>query len=68
MVKYVWLFIDGSFSNSWDEDMHKSAFKGEEEIRQIADKRKAKLIKYECLNDDEFEFNNYMKLKQRGTE
>ena len=62
-TRYVWLFIDGTFSNSWDEELHEAAFKDEKDMYEIADKRKAKLIKYECLNDDKFEFNNYMRLK-----
>lgn len=65
-MKYVWLnIIDGTFSNSWNEEEHKlyggSSFTEE----NLADARKRHwvLIKYECVNDPEFEIYRQMKLK-----
>lgn len=60
-MKYVWLNINtGKFSNSWDEKTYNDAKK-----RGLFDNISPgwKLIKYESLNDSEFEFYNMMKLK-----
>ena len=57
-MRYVWLNIQtGEFSNSWDEKQQKYA----EPIMQENDHWK--LIKYEALNDKNFEFSNFMKIK-----
>lgn len=62
-TKYVWLDIDsGKFSNSWDEKMHEYAALSESDLSH-AKKNNMKLIKYEVLNDDSFEFMNQMKLR-----
>ncbi len=59
--KYVWLFLDtGEFSNSWDEETHKLV---DEQMIQSAKERNVKLIKYQCLTDDTFEFYRMMRLK-----
>lgn len=55
--KYVWLNMEtGKFSNSWvDED----------DLETLIDFKDStwKLIKYSCLNDDDFEFYKMMRLK-----
>lgn len=60
-VKYVFLNPEtGKFSNSWHEGDHKHIT---DEALAQATKDNWKLIKYECLNDDNFEFMNQMKLR-----
>lgn len=60
MKKRVWLNTDtGKFSNSWPADLEKDFVDGC--VNQIEDKP-IKLIEYECLNDKEFEFKNYLRL------
>lgn len=60
-MKYVWLNLEtGKFSNSWDEKTHQDFF---EKRNTHGVDTKWKLIKYECLNDEDFEFYNMMKLK-----
>ena len=60
--RYVWLSIqDGTFSNSWDEETHKKHI--DEGIMKIASENNMKLIKYQCLTDENFEFYNQMKLR-----
>jgi hypothetical protein len=63
-TKYVWLKPDGSFSNSWSDEEHSK----HDDIFNDEDLKKAqqenwRLIKYECKNDDDFEFYNMMKLR-----
>ncbi len=59
--KYCWLDQkDGKFSNSWEEETMKYIDKG---ILDMADKDRWKLIKYQCINDDDFEFHNLMQLR-----
>lgn len=66
--KLVWLNVEtGKFSNSWDEDEF-SNVKGcsREELISEANNRSNgiwKLIEFECLNDEDFEFMNLMVLK-----
>ena len=58
--RYCWLNInDGKFSNSWGEDSMKYL---DDELLAIAKKDGFKLIKYQCVNDDKFEFYNRMQL------
>lgn len=65
--RYVWLNINtGEFSDSWDEETHQKAFSpalNGEKLLSDAKERGGKLIKYECLNDEDFEFYNKMKLR-----
>jgi hypothetical protein len=62
--RYVWLKPDGSFSNSWDESEHlKHQDIFNEKSLKEAEKDKWRLIEYSCLNDNDFEFYNMMKLK-----
>ncbi len=59
--KYCWLDQeDGRFSGSWKEEDMKYIDK---EILDIANKDNWKLIKYQCINDDNFELNNLMQLR-----
>ena len=59
--RYCWLNInDGKFSNSWEEKDMKYI---DNEMLSIANKDGWKLIKYECLTDDKFEFYNQMQLR-----
>ena len=60
--KYVWLnVITGQFSNSWDEITHKMSIGNE--IKSDEFDKRWKLIKYQCLTDNNFEFYNQMELK-----
>lgn len=59
--RYVWLNInDGKFSNSWDEETHLLV---DDEMLEIAERDGWKLIKYQCLTDEKFEFYNRMVIK-----
>lgn len=59
--KYVWFnMVKGEFSNSWDESQQKYV---DEEMLTKSSKDGWRLIKYECLNDSEFEFYNQIKLR-----
>lgn len=63
MKKYVWMNpITGKFSNSWNEELHQIAG-GDTLINEEANKEGWKLIKYECVNDEDFEFINKMRLR-----
>ena len=58
-MRYVWLDMNtGRFSNSWNQEEHESAFGS----KGIADIPGWKLIKYECLNDEKFEFYELMQI------
>jgi len=60
--KYVWLDLNtGEFSNSWSEEQYPNAI--DEEMLKTATDKHWKLIKYQCVNEQEFEFYNRMKLK-----
>ena len=59
--KYCWLNKqDGRFSGSWKEEDTKLIDK---EILDIATKDNWRLIKFQCINDDDFEFNHLMQLR-----
>ncbi len=61
-MKYVWLNIKtGEFSNTWDERLHQQHGKGI--LEGIEEHSYWKLIRYECLNDTNFQFNNLMEIK-----
>ncbi len=59
--RYVWLnLITGEFLNSWEgKDQTLLVEKDFQDVKY----KGWKLIKYQCLNDNEFEFYNMMKLK-----
>jgi hypothetical protein len=65
MKKFCWLNIEtGKFSSSWNEETHNRLFKNPNELVQHnKEYPTSKLISYECLTDDNFEFNRFMKLK-----
>lgn len=59
--KYCWLnTITGEFSNTWNEEEHQKYnplnINGHINTEW-------KLIKFQCLTDESFEFTKYMKLK-----
>jgi hypothetical protein len=62
-IRYCWLNLEtGVFSNSWDEATH-NEYINQTLINEVNLKTTTfKLIKYECLNDDNFEFYNLMKI------
>lgn len=58
MTRYVWLNTQtGEFTSSWDEETH-------EEVKHLlgTDSDEWKLIKYTCETDQNFEFNNLMRI------
>lgn len=70
--KYVWLnTVTGQFSNSFtEEEINKHCL--EEFLKDakdfnkesiLSDKTAFRLIKYECISDENFEFNKFMKLR-----
>lgn len=60
-AKYVWLNLNtGEFSNAWDKETNDKYI--DEEVLEQAKKDNYKLIKFECLNDENFEFYNLMKI------
>lgn len=62
-VRYVWLNMNtGEFSNSWSQEEHDSCTTPPEEL--LSDEHDGwKLIKYECVNDPDFQFYNLMRLR-----
>lgn len=62
MELYVWLNINtGEFSNSWNSEEYDKSLK-QSDIDE-AKKKGWKLIKYSCINDENFQFYNKMKLR-----
>lgn len=63
--KYVWINTHtGEFSNSWNGKEHLSAnLEQDKEHLKEASSSGWKLLKYNCINDKEFEFKNYFKLR-----
>ena len=63
-TNYVWLnTLTGKFSESWDEETQKRCF-NENFVAEMKKRDPGwKLLKYECLNDENFKFNQYTKLK-----
>lgn len=63
--RYVWLDLNtGTFSNSWDEEMQELV---SADMQQHARTNNWKLIKYQCLNDEDFSFYNLMQVMTRKT-
>jgi hypothetical protein len=61
-MKLVWLNIEtGEFSESWDEE----EFSLTDTLDMYSKYTKAgwKLIRYDCLTDEDFQFNNLMVIK-----
>lgn len=68
MKKQVWLNLKtGEFTDSWVpiESGYNATTKLLEDVNDINERTKGcwKLIEYECLNDEDFEFFNLMKLR-----
>jgi wyosine [tRNA(Phe)-imidazoG37] synthetase (radical SAM superfamily) len=64
MKRYCWLNpIDGTFSNSWNEETHNKFLTPEDIKNHSTILPNYKLITYECLNDENFEFTHHMKLR-----
>lgn len=62
--RYVWLNIEnGEFSNSWTEEEYSSSCFSVNELAKDAKGSSFKLISYECLSDEKFEFNRFMKIR-----
>ena len=63
-MKYVWYNVEtGKFSNSWGEDDHEQAGGTERLLDPKYHSYEWKLIRYESLGDDNFEFNDLMRIK-----
>lgn len=61
-MKYVWLNLQtGEFGNSWDEESHQEH--APEYYENIDPASAWKLIRYDCLTDENFEFLDLMQLK-----
>lgn len=57
-IKQVWLsYPEGTFSVSWTKTEI-----DHNDLLHLVDK-KNKLIEYKCINDEDFNFNQHMKLK-----
>lgn len=68
MKKQVWLNLKtGEFSDSWEpvERGYNATAKLLKDVNDINERTEGcwKLIEYECLNDEDFEFFNLMKLR-----
>jgi hypothetical protein len=64
MKRQVWINMNtGEFSNSWDKPEEESVFHSFLlETRIKANEEGWKLIEYECLNDREFQFTDWMQI------
>lgn len=64
-MRCVWLNINtGEFSLSWWEDEYESeSLRPEALAEDVTSDSIFKLIRYECISDDEFSFNNLMRLR-----
>lgn len=75
-IKYAWLNVqNGEFSNTWcrnDFPFGDLSSESEEEFQQKMEnfveehhknQKNIKLIKFECVNDSDFEFTSLMKIK-----
>lgn len=64
MKQYVWLDLTtGKFSNSWTEEENKKYISNDTEMMKKANEHNWKLIEYSCVNDENFNFCNQMKIK-----
>ena len=57
--KFVWLNINKGFSNSWSSKEQEECNPG----KDVKAKEEWKLIEYNCITDENFKFNRFMKLK-----
>ena len=61
-MKYVWLNIKtGEFSNSWSEAEENMIDRHPKQIENDTEEG-WKLIKYECTNNEDFEFTHRMRI------
>ena len=61
---YCWLNIEnGKFSCSWTEEEHEKYLSKKDIEEQTKLNPHWKLIRFECINDSSFMFNNNMKLR-----
>ena len=60
-VRYCWLTPELDFSASWDEKEHKEFF-NRDRITKLANEKGWRLIKYEVLVGEDFEFPYKAKL------
>ncbi len=59
--KHVWFNLNtGEFSNSWEPSLTAKLF-NEQELKEAND-RGTKLIEYHCVNDENFDFYERMKV------
>jgi hypothetical protein len=68
LFNYVWLNInDGTFSNSWDGEVHEKYCGGlmDKENIERARQNGWKLIEYRCLTDEDFTFYNIMQINTK---
>lgn len=62
--KYVWLNLEtGEFSNSWNKDAFGHFDITSDSSIERTRNTSWKLIKYECMNDDNFEITKHFKLR-----
>lgn len=68
MKRYVWFNIDtGEFSNSWtDNDMVELKIDLNQLVEDAQENTRWKLISYECLSHDDFQFYDLMKIVTNG--
>jgi len=60
-MKYCWLDLNtGEFSGSWTQETQDEYIN--EVIKDKTSERNWKLIQFNCLNDENFEFQNIMKI------
>ena len=67
MKKLVWLNVEtGKFSNCWTEKQYENnPYCSKNELIKSANEKgnQWKLIEFECLTDENFEFSHTMKIK-----
>lgn len=60
--RFCWLEMPkGKFSDTWDNDTNEKFLT--DDLIDYANKGGFKLIEYKCVNDENFEFYNQMRLK-----
>jgi hypothetical protein len=63
MIKYVWFNVaSGEFSNSWTPEDYPVTEKQLLHDMDIINCPHMKLIKYECVSDENFEFYDLMRI------
>ena len=63
-MMYAWLNVEtGKFSDSWSEEDHKKYLDDKTIEKQTIEHPEWKIIRYECINDKNFQFSHHMKLR-----